>query len=271
MMKIGFCFLIYDTINCEELWDTFFKNIDPSKYGIYIHYKTNTPLNFFEKYKLKECIPTKYADVSLIHAHNLLFKAAYDDGCDKFINLSQACIPLKSFNYIYDFLTKDDKAYFNSMHQSGCFPRYSGLLKYCDKSHIKKSSEWFILNRTLANFFIKFPSQKINVLYGKIFAPEECFYITSVHEYGLTDQIVFIENIRTIATTFTNWKETEYKNKNQYKYPNITKNSLKNYSDITEEELEYLISSQCLFGRKFNSICMNTLNIPVYINCITTQ
>ena len=108
MKKIGFCFLIYDVINLEELWNIFFKNVEPQKYNIYIHYKFNKPLKYFENYKLNNCIDTKYADVSLIHAHNLLFKKAYDDGCYKIISLSQSCIPFKSFNYIYDFLTKDD-------------------------------------------------------------------------------------------------------------------------------------------------------------------
>ena len=53
MKKIAFCFVIYDIINYEELWNMFFQNVDTNKYNIYIHYKTNTPLKYFEKYKLK--------------------------------------------------------------------------------------------------------------------------------------------------------------------------------------------------------------------------
>ena len=85
MKKIGFCFLIYDIINCQELWNIFFKDIDKKKYGIYIHYKFNDELKYFDKYKIKNCIFTKYADISLTHAYNLLFKTAYLDNCDKFI------------------------------------------------------------------------------------------------------------------------------------------------------------------------------------------
>jgi hypothetical protein len=107
MKKIAFCFLIYDEINHEELWNMFFQDIDTNKYSIYIHYKTNKTLKYFEQHKLANCIETKYCDVTIIHAHNLLFKKALEDGCDKIISLSQACIPLKSFDYIYDFLTKD--------------------------------------------------------------------------------------------------------------------------------------------------------------------
>ena len=47
------CFLIYDKINNEELWYDFFKKIDKSKYSIYIHYKDNKKLNYFEDHKIK--------------------------------------------------------------------------------------------------------------------------------------------------------------------------------------------------------------------------
>ena len=77
----------------------FLKNLDTNKYNIYIHYKFNKLLKYFEKYKIKNCIDTKYADVSLIHAQNILFKHAYNDGCSKMILLSQACIPLTLFTF----------------------------------------------------------------------------------------------------------------------------------------------------------------------------
>ena len=130
MKKLAFCFLIYDVINLEELWNIFFQNVDPNKYSIYIHYKINKPLKYFDKYKLNNCIATKYADIPLIHAHNLLFKKALDDGCDKIISLSQACIPFKSFNYVYDFLTKDDFGHFNIAHYTSCFPNCNNLKKF---------------------------------------------------------------------------------------------------------------------------------------------
>jgi hypothetical protein len=36
IMKIAFCFLIYDIINHEDLWNIFFANVDNNKYNIYI-------------------------------------------------------------------------------------------------------------------------------------------------------------------------------------------------------------------------------------------
>ena len=79
MKKIAFCFLIYDIINHEELWDLFFLNVNKDKYNIYIHYKKNVKLKYFEKYKLKNCIETKYYDVTLVLAQNLMLREAYKD------------------------------------------------------------------------------------------------------------------------------------------------------------------------------------------------
>jgi len=244
MKKLGFCFLIYDIIHQEELWNIFFKNVDTTKYSVYIHYKMNRPLKYFEKYKLNNCIETKYCDVSIIHAHNLLFQKALEDGCDKIISLSQSCIPLKSFDYIYDFLTKDDFCHFNIHPQSQCFPRCTSLLQYYDKSLIQKSSNWFILNRKVCDVLVKYDKSKINMEYSSIYCPEEHYFITSIFKNNLEKEIITTPNLAIGATTFTNWEGMDYK------YPSTR--GLKNYTEISDEEFKYLLDSTSLFGRKFN-------------------
>lgn len=263
MKQIAFCFLIYDVINLEELWHRFFKDVDPAKYRIYIHYKINKPLKYFDKYKLTDCVETKYADVTLVRAHNVMFRHAYEDGCYKMINVSQACIPFKSFDYIYDFLTKDDLCHFNVSAQEVCFPtRCKRLLDYYPPHVINKSSEWFILNRTVCEIVINYPYEKIVEEYTTVYAPEEHYYITSVYHHNMLDQIHSTHDLANGATTFTNWKGMDYK------YPSTYE--LKNYSHISLEELEHLVSSPCLFGRKFNLSCLASLCKPVYINAISS-
>ena len=258
-MKIAFCFLIYDIINHEELWNMFFKNADVNKYNIYIHYKDNKPLKYFDRYKLDNCIETKYGHVTMIHAHNLLFKKAYEDGCYKMISLSGSCIPFKSFNYVYDFLTKDDFGYFNMAPSSSCFPRCNSLLKYYDKNIIQKSSNWFILNRKICELVINYDQLKINQEYT-ILSPEEHYFITLVYKNNLQDEIITTPNLSNDATTFTNWEGMDYK------YPSTKK--LKNYGSISKDELLYLINSKCLFGRKFNPECISSLLEITYLNTI---
>jgi hypothetical protein len=263
MKKLGFCFLIYDEINHEELWNVFFNTVDKNKYNIYIHFKTNKPLKYFEKYKLSNCIETKYCDVTIIHAHNILFRNAYDDGCDKIISLSQSCIPFKSFDYIYNFLTKDDFGHFNIAKQSSCFPRCDRLLKHYDKNSIQKSSNWFILNRKLCDFVINYGKEKIDTEYGSIYCPEEHYFITIIFSKNLQNEILTTPNLSNDATTFTNWGNMGYKYESGC--------GLKNYDAIDKEELVYLLNSKCLFGRKFNNKCYSHLNVKIYIDEISSK
>lgn len=248
MKKLAFCFLVYDVINQEDLWYEFFKNVDPRKYDIYVHYKTNTKLKYFDQHKLSNCVKTKYADVSLIHAHNLLFQKALEDGNYKIISLSQACIPVKSFNYIYEFLTKDGYGHFATTKPSQCFPRCNSLLKYYDKQNIQKSTNWFILNRSLCEFLALYDAEEIDKKFN-FASPEEHYYITRIYSHNLRNEIV--EKNRSYvwdSTTFDNWGGTE-DSPSPYKYPSPY--GLKNYSKISDEELDYLLNSNCLFARKF--------------------
>lgn len=253
MKKIAFCFLIYDVINHEELWNLFFNNIDKNLYEIYIHQKFDKRLKYFDEYKLKNKIDTNYADPTLINAYNLLFKKAYEDGCDKFVILSQACIPLKSFDYIYEFLTKNDNGYFNICPKEQCFPRCNDLLNYYDYDEIQKSSGFFIINRNICNIYINYDIEQINKKYKNIYGPDEHFFITEIYKNKLENEIVTTPNIPDGATTFTQWCGMDYK------FTDINNNGLKNYSYISDEELEYLMNSKSLFARKFNIDCAVSL------------
>jgi hypothetical protein len=235
MKKIAFCFLIYDEIAHEELWNEFFKSAPEGSYSIYVHYKENNPLKFFEQYKLKECIPTSHGHVSLIHAYNRLFQEAYkDEDNSKFCIVSGSCIPLKSFDYIYDFLTKDDNAYFfNNTNNNSCFPRCDSLLEFYPKDKIKKSSNWFILNRNITENICFKSKDEIDKIYNKVSSPEEHYYITEIYDKNLQYQVNFLE------TTFANWGNKSYK----YGKDVICKNSPKTYLEITKEEYESRIST----------------------------
>ena len=265
MKKIGFCFLIYDEIVLEELWNMFFKNVNPKKYGIYIHYKINKPLKYFEKYKLNNCIETKYADVSLIYAHNLLFKKALNDNCYKIISLSQSCVPLKSFDFIYKFLTKDCYGHFNVTPDKQCFPRCNNLLKFYKIEHIKKSSNWFILNRNICSIITNIKRSEIDKKYGNMGSPEEHFYITTIFNNYLEKEIKITPNLSDGATTFTNWPNMNYK----YIFrPNIGDRMPKHYNNISMEELKHLMNSDCLFGRKFTKECYKCFVNNIYMNML---
>ena len=260
MKKIAFLFLIYDILNLEELWNKFFLNVDKNKYTIYIHYKNNVTLKYFEQYKLKNCIETKYADISLVCAQNILLEEALkDENNEHFIFLSNSCVPFKNFNFIYDKLSID-KSYFNIMPQEQCFPRCDYLLNHIDRKNIQKSSQWCILNKKHSKIIISYSNYKNINLYKNIYAPEEIFYITIIFINNLQEEIITTPNSANDATTFTNWQGMDYK------FPSIS--GLQNYTFISEEEILHLLNSNCLFGRKFNANCIGCFCKQFYLNFI---
>lgn len=247
--KIAFCFLIYDKINNEELWHTFFKNIDKNKYNIYIHYKENKPLKYFESYKIKDIIPTKWCDNSLVKAQNILVESAIKDSNNQhFIFVSNSCIPLKSFDYIYNTLDTN-YSYFNKAIPY--FKEFSPSIK------AYKASQWCILNRKhtqkiLENYEILNTIFKIfKTKYVKA-CPDEYTYISLLYHLGLKNELILTQNLSSDATSFTGW--TDMKNYKNFE-KSIKKGQPNNYSKICKEELDFLIKSKSLFGRKFIDGC----------------
>lgn len=248
--KIAFLFLIYDTILNEDIWHLFFQHADPKKYVIYVHYKTQKTLKWFEHCKLKNCIPTNYViDTTIAKAHNILIEEALKDPyVYKTINLSQSCIPFKSFDYVYNFVTRDNNSHFNTMPMSDWSISVTGpALKFLRRDEIHKAANWFILNREHAKCGLT--HDEYFTYFEHVQSPEEFLYMTMFRKH-CPENIVCTNYSAEGATTFTNW---DYKWGMVYKYSNDA--SIKHYSNISEDELNYLLESPCLFGRKFYHNC----------------
>ena len=277
MNKLAFLFLIYDVINHENIWFQFFNGISKNKYNIYIHYKTNEQLEFFNEYKINKnkIINTKYADISIVKAQNVLIKEALKDNDNKhFIFLSGSCIPLKSFNYIYNHL--DTKySYFHIANPDDCFPDCEVALEYIPKKYINKASQWCILNRPHSELLIKGAESTDSadnylIWFKNTYAPDElCYisylsYIYNKNGSGLLSKEIISKSYASPpdeATTFANWEDMNYKY--------ASERELKNYKNISEEELTHLLRSKSLFGRKFKPSCYYSLNKKFYYDIIT--
>ena len=256
MKKLAFLFLIYDSINCEEFWNGFFSGVDKNKYTIYIHYKQDKPLKYFEEYKLTNCIKTQYANISIVNAQNIILEEALkDENNEHFIFVSNSCIPFKTFEHIYNNLDIS-KSYFNIAPQIQCFPRCEDLLHFIDKKNIQKSSQWCILNRKHGKIMVD--DKKYIKWYKNVYAPDEICYITNIFINNLQEEIIATPNCSDRATTFTNWEGMEYI------FPSYR--SLKTYKSITNDEIIHLMNSKCFFGRKFNRECIRDIINSDYIH-----
>ena len=135
---------------------------------------------------------------------------------------------------------------------------------------VYKSSQWCILNRKhtqkilenneiLTKILLHWDKSSPNYFFIRG-CPDEYSYITLLHHLGLENEIILTHNLSSDATTFTGWKV--YPN-----YKNFSKSKKKGqpnyYSKICKEELDFLINSKSLFGRKFIDGCegLEHLNI----------
>ena len=254
--KIAFCFLIYDTINHEELWKKFFDGVDKNKYNIYIHYKDDIPLNYFEKYKLNNCVDTEWGTISLVKASNLLFKTAYDHDNEnyKFVLLSNSCIPLKGFDKIYNKLTSNDYGYLNATEDVNVNNKNCKIYKENPKKY-GKASQWIILNREMVKELAFHHDEWIDRNFGDVFTPDEIYYYTMLKHKNMENKLIVANNSATKGSTFVYWPDMV-----DYPYSYDGNTSPRAYDTISSEELSYLFNQPCLFGRKFNQHCKVLMN-----------
>jgi hypothetical protein len=155
MKKIAFMFLTITNHKQPKIWEMFFKGHE-SKYNIYYHPKSKVDVTqkLFKKCIIKNIAETKR--MYILDANLALMKAAYEADNDnyKFILVTDSCIPIRTFDYIYDKLIMDNRSYIEwwKTHPFNDFAnRYDIAVKETGfkfpHNKYKKHSAYFILNR----------------------------------------------------------------------------------------------------------------------------
>ncbi len=140
--KVALLFLTRSSLNHTELWKEW---IDTNKYTVYNHAKNVVTDPWFAQFRIRETLPTAWETTML--AQQALLRAALQDPRNvKFVFLSEACLPVKSAQHVYDVLTKDDLSYiqFGNIWWKGC--KWRTLSEFPEEHH-RGSPQWIILNR----------------------------------------------------------------------------------------------------------------------------
>ncbi|KAK6149702.1 hypothetical protein DH2020_017227 [Rehmannia glutinosa] len=117
--KIAFMFLVRRSLPLDFLWESFFENVDKAKFSIYIHSEpgfvfdeSTTRSAFFFNRQLNNSIKVAWGEASMIEAERLLFEEALQDPANqRFVLLSDSCVPLYNFSYIYKYLTDSPRSF----------------------------------------------------------------------------------------------------------------------------------------------------------------
>jgi hypothetical protein len=182
-MTIAFCFLVYDNIIRYELWNNFFKNIDNEKYIVYIHPKINISVKNIYTFNYKiinNIINTISKDhISIVKATLQLLKETfiYNNDITHYIFLSQSCIPLYSFDKIYEITTKFNNSVISSIDNNKkerYYQLHNNIKKYIKYIDFVKQQPNMILIKNDVIFLL---NNDFTIYFNNMQCPDEHYFI----------------------------------------------------------------------------------------------
>ncbi|XP_074271995.1 glycosyltransferase BC10-like [Silene latifolia] len=160
--KIAFLFLTRRHLPLDFLWGSFFQGVEASSYSIYVHSQpgfvfdestTRSPL--FYGRQLKNSIQVLWGESSMIEAERLLLDAALEDPANqRFVLLSDSCVPLYNFSYIYDYIMGSPKSFVDSFLDKKEGRYNTKMSPIIPKDKWRKGSQWFTLIRRHAEVMV---------------------------------------------------------------------------------------------------------------------
>ncbi|EPS64178.1 hypothetical protein M569_10605, partial [Genlisea aurea] len=161
--KIAFLFLTRRDLPLDFLWDSFFENVETTHFSVYIHSEpgfsfneTTTRTKLFHDRQLSDSIKVSWGEASMIEAERLLFREALRDPANqRFILLSDSCIPLYNFSYIYSYLIMRSPKSFVDSFTVKKDSEYNPLMSpVISKKNWMKGSQWVALVRKHAEVVV---------------------------------------------------------------------------------------------------------------------
>ncbi|KAF1870061.1 hypothetical protein Lal_00017641 [Lupinus albus] len=155
--RVAFMFLAQGALPMAPLWEKFFKGHE-GFYSIYLHqhpsFNETLPQGSVFHGRKVPSQPVTWGTSSMIDAERrLLGNALMDSSNQRFILLSESCIPLFGFKSIYNYLINSTLSFVNSFDDK----RKAGRGRYNPKmspiiniTNWRKGSQWFELHRDLA-------------------------------------------------------------------------------------------------------------------------
>lgn len=218
-MKLAFCFLTYDIIVRYDIWNIFFQNIDIEKYVVFIHPKRIIDFNKYNfKYNIvKNRINTTSKDnITIVKATLKLLEETfnYDNEISHFIFLSQSCIPIYSFNILYNIITKFPSSVLSHIDNNKKDRYYhlsNSIMKYIRYNNFVKQQPNMILVRDDVNYLI---NNDLTVHFYKMNCPDEHYFINILIS-------IINRNIIKKQTTFCN---NDFSKTQALEYININSN-----------------------------------------------
>ncbi|CAL4965021.1 unnamed protein product [Urochloa decumbens] len=154
MPKVAFLFLARGDLPLRPLWEKFFTGHE-GLYSIYVHtdpsYTGSPPEDSVFYGGMIPSQKTMWGDITLVAAERrLLANALLDMGNERFVLLSESCIPIYNFTTVHAVLTGTNTSFVDVFVTPA---RYDAL--FADRHNIttaqwRQGAQWFEMDRSLA-------------------------------------------------------------------------------------------------------------------------
>ncbi|GMH16654.1 hypothetical protein Nepgr_018495 [Nepenthes gracilis] len=304
--KIAFLFIARNRLPLDFVWDAFFRAEKENKFSIFVHSrpgflfnKATTKSPYFLDRQVNNSVQVDWGEASMIQAERILLESAIVDPYnERFVFLSDSCIPLYNFSYIYDYIMSTATSFVDSFADTK-EGRYNPMMHPIIPIHNwRKGSQWVVLTRKHANVVVKddsvFPVFQLHCKRRSLpefwrdqpfptdpskehnCIPDEHYVPTLLAQKGLEGEIT------RRSLTHSSWDLSAAKDRERrgwhpvtYKFSDATPELIQSIKEIdninyeTEYRREWCSSkgkpSPCfLFARKFTRpAALRLLNIPL--------
>ena len=255
MKKLAICFLVTKNIVNLDAWEKWWAGRE-NMVSVYAHFSQIGPIT--QPILLNnrvDPVPTRWGDVSLVLAEGQLYKKAIQDKDNVFFVLvSDTCVPVRSFDYIYSRLLADRKRGMLGYRLIGSH-RYTtepfikdgdcdGLLRKNNfyQQKVYAADQWKILSRSNVRDFIRMLNDPgfnrlftecINIVPDSL-APDELMYVNWMMK---KTKAKLYTKFRAFGPTFVDFNDKAI-------HPF-------NYRQITKRLADNICYSNTFFARKF--------------------
>ncbi|MQL85523.1 hypothetical protein Taro_018042 [Colocasia esculenta] len=161
--KIAFLFIARNRLPLDVIWDAFFKDDKEGRFSIFVHSrpgflfnKATTRSAYFYGRQVNDSVQVDWGESSMIQAERILLKNALRDPSNRrFAFVSDSCIPLYNFSYIYDYIMSSSNSFVDSFADTK-EGRYNPKMHPIIPVHNwRKGSQWAVLIRKHAKVVVR--------------------------------------------------------------------------------------------------------------------
>ncbi|XP_021773963.1 uncharacterized protein LOC110737924 isoform X1 [Chenopodium quinoa] len=161
--KIAFLFIARNRLPLDFVWDSFFRGDKDIRFSVFVHSrpgflfnKATTKSLYFLNRQVNDSVQVDWGEASMIQAERILLKSALvDPANERFIFLSDSCVPLYNLSYTYDYIMSTSTSFVDSFSDSKDGRYNPKMQPVIPVTNWRKGSQWVILNRKHAEIIVK--------------------------------------------------------------------------------------------------------------------